>query len=384
MPREVVLASFMFSPEFTTFTKDIFGTAVVRPEIDMDVDFYRGILGRLPDDAGFNSWLTRLRNSQCAGAAAVSLTVEDISSQFALSAEYSARNRNNSQYVGDLYNAFLRRGGDLAGVQFWIDEIASGRQTREAVRKQFVASPEFSGRANAVIAAGCFSSPPTVDTDITGNPIPAPTGPAGARMCEEFGGPSPGSGPGPCGSYQIAIGNCSSGLTGANAISKAWMYVLEDYTPTSPRLGNSIRWGMARDNAMVFRFKTGPVSAFPNTLLQNLNHPLTISYGEYTSLGPMAPRFMTLSETKCDFDYSKTLSNGVLNGCYKTSTGDDSLLATITPTGADPNVGFPFCQLKPNTTYYVNVRLENATTVPNRGNLGCPVGTNCGQTMGFN
>src|SRR6185436_6652450 len=56
MPREVVLASFMFSSEFSAFTRGIFGTTTVRKEIDAAGDFYRGLLGRLPDNAGFSYW----------------------------------------------------------------------------------------------------------------------------------------------------------------------------------------------------------------------------------------------------------------------------------------------------------------------------------------
>ena len=48
--------------------------------------------------------------------------------------EYLARSRTNAQYVGDLYNAFLRRGGDLGGVQFWIGQLNTGTHTREQVR----------------------------------------------------------------------------------------------------------------------------------------------------------------------------------------------------------------------------------------------------------
>ena len=55
-------------------------------------------------------------------------------------------------------SAFLRRGapGDLAGVTFWINQIASGAMSREAVRKAFVASPEFQSRVAAIIAQGCL------------------------------------------------------------------------------------------------------------------------------------------------------------------------------------------------------------------------------------
>jgi len=154
MPREVVLVSFMFSPEFQSFTQAIFGNVQARKEVDTVVDFYRGLLSRLPDDGGFAGWVGQFRAAQCAGAGAVYATVESISSGFANSGEYTGRNRTNAQYVGDLYNAFLRRGGDLGGVQFWIGQL-NGGATRNAIRQQFIASPEFTNRVNAIVAEGC-------------------------------------------------------------------------------------------------------------------------------------------------------------------------------------------------------------------------------------
>ena len=81
----------------------------------------------------------------------------NISSAFLNSAEYVARARSNSDYVTDLYNAFLRRGGDLAGVNYWINQLNSGAESREQLRRDFINTPEFNGRVNAVISQGCFS-----------------------------------------------------------------------------------------------------------------------------------------------------------------------------------------------------------------------------------
>jgi hypothetical protein len=154
-PREVVLAGFMFSPEFAAFTRSIFGDTDARPEIDMIVDFYRGLLARLPDSQGFGYWLTRFRQAQCQGAGAIAAEVDGISSAFMNGLEYNGRSRDNAEFVGDLYNAYLRRGGDLAGVQYWIGQLNGGALTRDQVRQQFQGSPEFSSRVNAVVAAGC-------------------------------------------------------------------------------------------------------------------------------------------------------------------------------------------------------------------------------------
>jgi len=159
LPREVALAAFMFSPEFASFTTAIFGTPVVRAETNMVMDFYRGLLSRSPDNGGFAFWVDRFRAAQCQGAATVTAEVEAISSAFALSGEYAGRGRNNTQYVGDLYNAFLRRGGDAGGVQYWINEIDSGARTREQVRVEFRNSPEFQARVNAVVQEGCVPAP---------------------------------------------------------------------------------------------------------------------------------------------------------------------------------------------------------------------------------
>lgn len=166
MPREVLLASFMFSPEFTTFTQGIFGTTAVRKEIDTVMDFYRGLLARLPDSSGFDFWVREFRAAQCQSASAVTAKADAISRAFTVSPEYLARARSDSQYVGDLYNAFLRRGGELAGVRFWIGQIATGARTREEVRQAFVASPEFGSRVSAIIGEGCLS---------TARPTPAAT-----------------------------------------------------------------------------------------------------------------------------------------------------------------------------------------------------------------
>jgi hypothetical protein len=154
MPREVALAAFMFSAEFANFTRRSSATTACAPRIDAVMDFYRGLLARLPDDGGFNFWVGRFRDRAVPGPGGDHGEVEAISSAFALSASTPARNRTNAQYVGDLYNAFLRRGGDLGGVQFWIRHAQPARQTREQVRVQFKNSPEFQARVNAIIAQG--------------------------------------------------------------------------------------------------------------------------------------------------------------------------------------------------------------------------------------
>ena len=157
VPREVLLASFMFSPEFAAFTQGIFGNTAARAEVDMSMDFYRGILARLPDNGGLAYWVGRFRTAQCQSAGAVAGEANAISGSFLNLPEYLGRNRTNAQFVGDLYNAFLRRGGDRTGVQFWINQLDTGAMTREDVRLNFLGAPEFAGRVNAVANQGCMT-----------------------------------------------------------------------------------------------------------------------------------------------------------------------------------------------------------------------------------
>lgn len=86
--------------------KGLLGDTTSRGEVYAVVDFYRGFLNRLPDSSGFQYWLGRFRGAQCSGAAAVNAEVDTISRQFLASAEYTSRNRSNSDYVADLYYAF--------------------------------------------------------------------------------------------------------------------------------------------------------------------------------------------------------------------------------------------------------------------------------------
>ncbi|HYC36335.1 MAG TPA: DUF4214 domain-containing protein [Usitatibacter sp.] len=156
LPREVVLFSFMFSSEFRTFTQGIFGSTAARPEVDMVVDFFRGLLNRLPDTNSFNYWLGQLRAAQCAGAGQVYAAVEAISAAFMFNPEYANRARNNTQFVTDMYYSFLRRGGDVGGVNYWINELNTGARYPNDVRYfGFLNSAEFGTRVQAVIAAGC-------------------------------------------------------------------------------------------------------------------------------------------------------------------------------------------------------------------------------------
>lgn len=162
MDRSSLLINFLFSPEFAAYMEDKFGSQTIRPEINMTVDLYRGILGRLPDSGGFNYWLGRMRTAQCQGQAAVTAEVNNLAILFIGSPEYGAIQSTRpfslqtEMHVGDLYNAFLRRGPEPSGFGYWVNQIDTGQRTRDNVRQFFVDSPEFQARVTAVINAGCL------------------------------------------------------------------------------------------------------------------------------------------------------------------------------------------------------------------------------------
>ena len=150
--REDLQVAFMLSPEFRQLSGTLFGDTSVRPEFAVVHDLFRGLLGRAPDSLGFNFWTATLRSAQCEGAASVRAKVDAMSSEFIGSAEYQGRARTTAQRVTDLFDAFLRRGADGAGATYWQAQMAVDP---ESVRRAFLASPEFSLRVDAIVAAGC-------------------------------------------------------------------------------------------------------------------------------------------------------------------------------------------------------------------------------------
>jgi hypothetical protein len=155
LTRDMLISEFANSAEFELYLDGIFVTGGTRPENNLVNDFYRGILNRLPDSAGFNYWLGQMRTAQCSGSAQ---QIRDLSYQLSLlfiqSTEYGLRNRSDSQFIEDLYNAILRRGGDPAGFVGWVNALRT--QTRTQVLQAFTSCAEFQFRVTEVINAGCY------------------------------------------------------------------------------------------------------------------------------------------------------------------------------------------------------------------------------------
>jgi hypothetical protein len=158
LPRSGVMQHFQFSAEFNPVhaipVRKRTGTRQRRRGHGPVPRHARPAAGH----GGLSYWSERLRLAQCAGQASVTGNVDTISALFLGSTEYAGRQRSNAQYVADLYNAFMRRGPDASGFQFWVGELNAGRQTRESLRQVFRDSNEFQMRVAAVVAEGASPS----------------------------------------------------------------------------------------------------------------------------------------------------------------------------------------------------------------------------------
>ena len=101
--------------------------------------FYTLVLGRQPDEGGFQSWVANLSNGRYSGG--------DIAKAFFLSPEYLTQRTTDDDFVTTCYRAFFGREPDAAGKQGWLDALVSG--TRESVLDGFINSAEFFALASS-------------------------------------------------------------------------------------------------------------------------------------------------------------------------------------------------------------------------------------------
>lgn len=95
---------------------------------------YTVILGRSSDPAGLKGWTEALLSHQNTGIEAAA--------GFVFSREYLNMNKTDSEYIDDLYMAFMGRAADPAGKQAWLSRLAAG-DSRRMVFNGFAGSDEF-------------------------------------------------------------------------------------------------------------------------------------------------------------------------------------------------------------------------------------------------
>ena len=96
--------------------------------------FYRVVLGREADAGGLNTWVSNLVSGKQVGA--------DIARGFIFSPEFTNKHLNNIEYLTTLYKAFFNRDPDSAGMNIWLDKLATGTPRAE-VLDGFLFSKEF-------------------------------------------------------------------------------------------------------------------------------------------------------------------------------------------------------------------------------------------------
>ena len=94
---------------------------------------FRSILDREPDAGGVQHWVNFLRKGE---------SREWVIKQFFNSREYRSRRKSNREFIRDVYQGILGRVPDTAGWNHWLGRMRSG-WSRNRVVGYFVVSPEY-------------------------------------------------------------------------------------------------------------------------------------------------------------------------------------------------------------------------------------------------
>ncbi len=95
---------------------------------------YQVALQREAEAEGFEYWVSKLNNGEACGA--------QVGFGFIFSGEYMNRNRNDDEFVRDLYSMYFDREPDQGGYDYWMGLLAAG-SSREDVFAGFANSQEF-------------------------------------------------------------------------------------------------------------------------------------------------------------------------------------------------------------------------------------------------
>ena len=87
--------------------------------------YYLNILNREPDAAGWQSWVNEVQRIVGLGIN-VGEGFQALARLYFTCAEYLAMGKSDSAFVTDLYNTFLQREPDPAGLAYWTGQLSSG------------------------------------------------------------------------------------------------------------------------------------------------------------------------------------------------------------------------------------------------------------------
>lgn len=109
-------------------------------------DFYQGALGRQPNSTELTNWTTTLSTAQARGIRPLIGAAQQLGNSLFTSAEYPTN--NDTEFVTDLYEAFLQRAPDGPGLTHWVGQV--GTVGRSNVRLAFAVSPEFAANVTGI------------------------------------------------------------------------------------------------------------------------------------------------------------------------------------------------------------------------------------------
>lgn len=100
---------------------------------------YESFLEREPDEAGLQHWVEKLKSGN---------TGAEVAFGFVFSAEFTMHNYSDGVFLERLYQGLMGRASDESGKADWQDKLSNG-VSREYVFKQFVDSAEFTNKCTA-------------------------------------------------------------------------------------------------------------------------------------------------------------------------------------------------------------------------------------------
>nr|MCR5654828.1 DUF4214 domain-containing protein [Lachnospiraceae bacterium] len=145
--RDAVLESFLNSQEYADVCANSnvnSGTSTPsktpsRATLSFVERLYKKCLGRSSESDGKDYWAGNITSKKVSGSA--------VARGFFFSAEYTAKNRTNEEFVTDLYASIFGREADSEGYQYWLNKLKNGT-SREEVFNGFANSKEWDGMCN--------------------------------------------------------------------------------------------------------------------------------------------------------------------------------------------------------------------------------------------
>ncbi|HKR20961.1 MAG TPA: DUF4214 domain-containing protein, partial [Pyrinomonadaceae bacterium] len=122
------------------------------PDDQFIANFFQWAVLHTPNSTESTYWNDQLRVAYAQGQTSLKLAAVELGKTLFESAEYSARDRQPSEYVSDLYKTYLMREPDGPGWDHWTGEV--GNNGRENVRRAFEECAEFAAIVASIVPNG--------------------------------------------------------------------------------------------------------------------------------------------------------------------------------------------------------------------------------------